>query len=733
MAQKSGRYIIFGLQCDSLSLLYHIGATPDEVDEAGAKQLFDEAMNKGYVTSQSIVIVLNGIAGSGKSSFKRLVLNLPPEEVRVSTGLAEASIRNISISRAIVDDDVQWEITESKELLSMLADAIKKGIPKKESSLPPHESESSSKPQNDCDHESVIPDPLVDPSQPSHDDGQYSPRENISALTDEFDFDDSFLPLIKKSKGSPRLLDVHWVYLIDTGGQPQFLQLLPAFIKNISSCVCFVRLDQDLDDKPTVKFFNKSGTQCGESYESEHTNLQVIESCVRTIHSKCCLNSDKSPSFFVVGTHLDKYEEKSTPPETIETKNSRLGTHLDSLIEQSLKFYKEDELIFPLNCTSREKRDKAVAAEFRKCVMKHCLEPKSKIPLAWFVLEEYIRQYADKKKVVYVDKDTCFRISRKLQMTTETFEAALNHLLKLNIFRSYPSYPNLIFCDTHVVLLKLNELVQHGFELRGGNIHGISSEDIKFRNEGIVNVKYLSKFPRFFSRLFTEESFLKILSDLLAVADLDHGKYFMPCLLKQLSGTDFNKHRTNSQSLSTLLLYLDRRCLPNGLFTTLIASLKNNHQWALSKKHGRVACLYQNCVSFKIPKGSPGVVTLIASFNFIEVHLNCSFESEIDNACFNVFSDIRSGLQTSWQTLYPGHISFKPGFFCTTCTSSDSCPADHYTTVNDRGRFTTCSHDDNCVRELFPSEVRWLKNTSKYNFVHRIIGMKVWKLYILSA
>ena len=603
-------------------------------------------MNEGYVTSQSIVIVLNGIAGSGKSSFKRLVLNLPPEEVRVSTGLAEAAIRNISISRAIVDEnncDVQWEVTDSKELLSMLADAIKE-LPKNESSLSvksSHESDSSCNPQNDIVHESSIPN-----AQPAHDDSDYGHAgESSSALTDhdEFDFhDDSLLPLIKNSKGSRRLLDVHWVYLIDTGGQPQFLQLLPAFIKNISSCVCFVRLDQDLDDKPIVKFFGKSGTQCGESYESEHTNLQVIESCVRTIHSKCCLKSDKSPSFFVVGTHLDKYEEKSTPSETIEAKNSRLNTHLDSLIEHSLKFYKEDELIFPLNCKNSKRRDKAVAAEFRKCVMKNCLEPKSKIPLAWFVLEEYIRQYADKKGVVYVDRDTCFRIARKLQMTTGAFEAALNHLLKLNIFRSYPSFPNLIFCDTHVVLLKLNELVQRGFELRGGKIYGISSEDIKFRNEGIVNVKYLSNFPRFFAGMFTKECFLKILSDLLAVADMHNGSYFMPCLLKELGAEDFNKHRHSSKSLSPLLLYFRSGCLPNGLFTSLIASLKNRHKWKLSYKMNKPACLYRNCIEFGFPGGLPGVITLIASFRLIEVHIfsTCIDGDLLDNVCATVLNDI---------------------------------------------------------------------------------------------
>lgn len=676
-----------------MHVLYLVRGLESVVDEEDAKKLFDEAMKEGHVTSQSVVIILNGIAGSGKSSFKRLVLNLDRAEKRVSTPLAEGAIRNISISRAIVNSDaVQWEVVESEALLAMVADAIK--------------GKSSAKPL------------LVEKG----DDSTLEPDDDVDYISDEeFDLeDDPILPLIRESIGSQRLLDVHWVYLIDTGGQPQFLQLLPAFIRNISSCacVCFVRLDQALDHKPMVEFFDKSGTQCGESYESEHTHLQVIESCVSTIHSKCGLNSEQPPSFLVVGTHLDEYERKN-PHETIAMKNDRLITQLDLSPQQSLKLYKGEELIFPLNCKNPEERDQAVAAEFRKCIMKHCLEPASEIPLAWFVLEEHIRQYADQKKVAYIEKSTCLKLANKLEISRKAFEAALNHLLKLNIFRSYPSSPNLIFCDTHVVLLKLTELVQHGFGLRGGTICGLGSEDIAFVNEGVISVDYLSHFPQFFTGMFTAECFLKILCDLLAVADMDNGKYFMPCLLKQLSGTDFNKYRNSSKSLSTVLLYLDRGCLPNGLFTSLIASLKNNHQWALSKKNHKIACLYQNCVSFKIPKGSPGVVTLIASFNFIEVHLNCPFDSEIDKACISVFNDIRSGLQTSWETLYPGSISFKPAFFCTSCTTegpSDICPADHYATVNDGGMFVTCSHDDSCVKKLLPSEVRWLKNASKYNY-----------------
>ena len=698
-------------------------------EQEAAQHFLDEAAKNGYVTSQSIVIVLVGIAGSGKSSFKRLILSLPPEKDRISTPLAEATIRNLSISRAVIGDSdaVNWEVVDSEQLLKMVADAIKEIGATKDAPL-----DEVYHPDSRSQHQAGSNSPVMAKNSVSQSPGDaevfsHDDTHQQQGTGEEFDScDDRLLPLIHESKGSRRLLGVHWVYIIDTGGQPQFLQLLPAFIKNISSCVCFVRLDQGLDDKPPVKFFDKSGKQCGRSYPSEHTNLQLVESCVRTIHSRCCLQSEASPNFFVVGTHRDEYE-KCPHPETIDMKNERLTTLLKSL-QQSLTFYKADDtgkLIFPLNCKTPENHDKAVAAEFRKCVMKHCPEPNSKIPLAWFVLEERIRQYAVKKNVAYVEKEICFKIAQKLHMSSETFEVALNHLLKLNIFRSYSSLPNLIFCDTQVVLLKLTEIVQHSFQLQESSIYCVSSEDINFKNEGIINTKFLSRFPQFFSDSFTPDYFIRILRELLAIADLQNGKYFMPCLLKELNEKEFHNHRGSSKSLSTLLLYLDGGCLPNGLFTSLIASLKNDHQWTLSKKNYGAACLYQNCVRFRIPGGLPGVVTLIASFSLIEIHLNCPIESKIDRACAKVFSDIKSGLESTWLVLYPGTISFKLAFFCSSCaihlsnapgSSSQDCPPviqSHHATVNDGGEVETCSQDDSRVVELCDSKLRWLKNTSE--------------------
>ena len=115
--------------------------------EVDAEKLLYEAMKKGFVTSQDLILVLVGIAGSGKSSFKRVLLDLPLEELRVSTPLAEAGIRNISRATISGSKGIKWEIIDSEKLLAMLADAvIEVGVPQEPSKIPSTADASPSQP-----------------------------------------------------------------------------------------------------------------------------------------------------------------------------------------------------------------------------------------------------------------------------------------------------------------------------------------------------------------------------------------------------------------------------------------------------------------------------------------------------------------------------------------------------------------------------------------------------------
>ena len=50
------------------------------------------------------------------------------------------------------------------------------------------------------------------------------------------------IELINHSKGSVELFRQKWLYVIDSGGQPQFHELLPTFVHHVSAAAFFVKL-----------------------------------------------------------------------------------------------------------------------------------------------------------------------------------------------------------------------------------------------------------------------------------------------------------------------------------------------------------------------------------------------------------------------------------------------------------------------------------------------------------
>ena len=297
--------------------------------EEAAKKLFDEAMEKGYVESRAIVLLLIGAAGAGKSHFKHLILRLPPPAVRESTALAEAAIRAISICRATISGgDMEWQLVSSQESLRMVADAIKAGVPVRLFPLPhfsvdvlpldltpvkqktqPNRSPSqpSSNPENSMPlaEKAPIPPPDTSPTSPS----------SISSTLESLDLSEpsqlmlekELVDLISQSSGSRKLLDVDWVYIVDSGGQPQFHEILPAFIRYASACVFITKLNESLTDHPTIEYYGRGGQRHGIPYRSLLTHEQILQHCFQALQSRRCTSSSpqSGPMVFVAGTHKD--------------------------------------------------------------------------------------------------------------------------------------------------------------------------------------------------------------------------------------------------------------------------------------------------------------------------------------------------------------------------------------------------------------------------------------------
>jgi len=525
------------------------------------------------------------------------------------------------------------------------------------------------------------------------------------------------IDLIRQSSGSKKLFDVDWLYIVDSGGQPQFHEILPVFIRYASACVFITRLDESLTDYPMIEYYDQDGQQHGSPYRSLLTHEQILERCFQALQSRQCtsLSAQSGPMVFVAGTHKD---QEHRCPESRSAKNKKLLETLRPVLGDKLGLYRlaePDQLIFPVNAKTPSREDEKVASEFRKVVTKSCPHEREKIPIPWFVLEQLIHQCATEKGVSIVSMKRCRQIAHRLHMDDETFRAALDYLVALNIFHFYPKIlPNVLFCDTQVLLDKISELVEYSHSLRGGSattssvsrMQSCSGGWLRFRDEGIITVEFLEEFPKHYvAGVFTPSDLLKLLTDLLIAAHLAGSEYFMPSLLYELQPEEVNEYRCSLMSSpSPLLVHYPGGWLPSGIFTSLIAYLQNICRWKLLFKSGKPVCLHRNCVKFRHPGGRPGSITLIDSFTHFEVHL-VTPKPVSHTLCSEIHRAIFDGLEQAADTLSYTNLHPEEAFFCL-AGGKDCESTPHLAAVADG--YWSCLTNQEVGGELTEEQFVWL-------------------------
>ena len=296
-------------------------------------------MGHGYVKSRAIVVLLFGAAGSGKTHFKELILNRPPPKERVSTHLAEEAIRAISICRAtctVGDEDMEWQLVTSEDLLRTVTDAMRSSpltrfrIPMQvlpldtDHSIQTHTNMSSVKQRARADYSDQAPAKQRTPTDESSSQASSNSAHNTentlshhsdTSTQDCLDLSEAseaqlkvLVDLISQSSGSQKLLDVDLVYIVDSGGQPQFHEILPAFVRYASACVFVTKLNEHLTDYPTIEYYDRGGKQQGTCYRSLLTHEQIMRHCFQILQSRHCISSSpqSGPMVFVAGMHTPR-------------------------------------------------------------------------------------------------------------------------------------------------------------------------------------------------------------------------------------------------------------------------------------------------------------------------------------------------------------------------------------------------------------------------------------------
>ena len=652
-------------------------------------------MKQGYVETVAVKVVITGAAGSGKTCSTEVILGRDPPQHRVSTPVAQ---RPVKLSRVQAQES-NWEVLTEESI----QDAIAKIIQSLGIELPtPVEVEpiattadeqttqiASANTRTSTTNPQQLPtsarksDQQFRDTESTHQKEATSPKVRTLPLASSVE--EKLLKLIDKTKAGGEIPRFEWVYFVDSGGQPQFHEILPVFLKGASICIYVQKLSERLDEYPLVEYYDNKSQLVGKPYRSTYTNEQIFQHCTRTMHShRSKAGKGKAPKILILGTHADLEHECS---ETREAKNKKLLEILQPSFRDDIIYYGQDrkQVIFPLNAKEPGEAEHQLAKQIRELILCKGSHVPDKIPLCWYVLEQALQEMARRQGRVVLTREECFAAALQLHLDEKSFMAALDHLDGLNILSYYRNVlPEVVFTDTQVLLDKATELVRYSHQLKVDPKAGVAfkGEWQKFQDYGLVTAEFLSEFEsHYIPGIFTATELIKLFKELLLVADLNDSEFFMPSLLQNLAGEEVNKHRASDYTVSasestanatesstvatalpssatipestvtatesstsatalttasesstiTALVVQFPHCALFGMFCSLITYLlsdANRHPKAwklLLSTSGSPECLFRNCVQFSIP-GYPGSVCLIDTFRFFEAHIHAPTE-----------------------------------------------------------------------------------------------------------
>ena len=670
-------------------------------------------------------MLLYGSAGVGKTCTMKIVAGEKPPVVRNSTPVATKPVTMYQLQmikgkwcKYISQDRMNLcarisKTTLGREIIkamkkAKIAEAVHRakhqevdggGEQKTSTAASPHQ------PTRDSTRQNEDPTRKPKPSSRSSVD-----RDVLQVIHDVLD--EMFQLIDKCPETEEPLTFIHKLLVSDCGGQPQFHEILPIFLRRMSLIVFVFKLSESFSSRPMIEYY-EDGKALGTPYESHHTTEQLIKEGLQSLHthrsSKGADKDGEAPQIVMVGTHKD---EESKCNESRETKDQKLREMLLPTFEKEIIYYKagENKVLFPMNakCPGVEEEDMAQAI-----VSRFSTENRSdvkKLPLQWLGFEIMLEEITQRLKRGILSRSECLEVAYRLHLDESALDAALIYLDELSLVFYYPEIlPEIVFTNPQVLLDKISELVK----VHHDKLKMCTGDDWqKFFCHALVTVEFLRD-PTFKKHyvpgMFEPKHLVFLYRKLLIFADFSEGEFFVPSLLRMLSNEELSTQRLLVESIvAPLVLHFPDGPPRRGIFCALTSFLTSpeNHfpgPWALKKPARSITptCLHRNCIQFMIPcVKTPCTVTLIDTLLQFEIHVSVSSAPVASKLCSTVKGAISTGLRKA--NLVLGYTNSTPSFaLLCPCGKGDAHPA----TIGDG--CWICSLDVGVGKEFDANQLFW--------------------------
>ena len=580
--------------------------------------------------------MLFGSAGSGKTCTMQVILDEDPPEEYTSTPLAA---RPVKVYRVDMTES-EWKKLSRKEQDLVIAkachsyDAYELADLAQISDVPPAFISTSNSEKVRAKHSSIQPTFSHIATASKDGDGAKTSKGEVAPVLPSLDTYDGLLSRMEECSTNDAITVIKRVQISDCGGQPQFHEVLPVFIKGTTLYLFVFKLNEELSAHPVVKYYENGKAIC-DAYPRAETNEQILEHCLRVIRSQKATVGSEPPRIMIIGTHKDK--EHECTKETRAAKNEKLINLLLPEFVDEVEFYCRDpkQLVFPLNAKTPGDEEKGTA-KYVRTLVSECSASIVEIPLQWHGLEVLLEDLVKVLKRGILSIEECLTAAQDLHFDDEAaFDAALKYLHELNIVFYYPDIlPGVVFASAQVLLDKVTELVKAIHEERYGTAVKRNRRGKMWRrfcDHALVSAEFLAQeeFQKHYKPgLFDHNDLMLLFKKLLIFAVISEMEVFVPALLRRLTKDELREHRISCNASPLVLTFPKYGGPLLGVFCATVVALlspDNVHpcRWKLDMKDDGItpACLYRNCVQFNIPD-RPGSITLVDSFEQIEVHVS---------------------------------------------------------------------------------------------------------------
>ena len=711
-------------------------------------------------------VLFCGATAAGKSNFLNLLMEEKFQPLHVSTGVIKSHQITIAMKAIISSDD------DKTEFRTM---SIDNEILQLESFIPEKHTASASA-SNVFTFDLEVPtqdfESEIYPAAKSYSKTEsFKHTENETKIESESKSDPDHknvdrtaegdkLALANINEGAKRLnKKPHgktWDILtfMDTGGQPQFISMLPAV--NSFAMITFIihKMEpggqKSLDEMVKVQYGNEKGEISFKVHPHKYTYHQLIETLISYSSNILLPNTEfldklkvenikteTSRSISLVGTHsgneqlseedindIDKELTKVVKQSGVNHIKPSLNKNYQSIVPVDNKVQNKSLQIQSIvEDTKRYTKPSKIRHYIQKFLNNQDV---IHVPVKWLLLELEIRKMCLEKHCNLIAYSQVQELAKRKKLDYngefgEDHSIDGDQFIKQGLrfhhsfgvllyFEEVEGMQELVITNHQWLFDKLSRIVEYSFSCD-------TQEETRDLNNGIFKRALLGRDCLDISKDFEDSqidtkkidpinAFLKLLEHLQIAAPLNEttDKYFMPCLLHSCDLNDIKAkiRKYKAKNIEPLLIQfksMDNKtyALPRGIFCFLIVELMVSMKWEpYGQAHVNLLTLFK--------KDTAHYITLVDRIFCLEVHVTYKENSNIHS---EVLEAIKSALQLISKKLkIPDNLCY--GFMCL-CQVNEEMHVSYLREENDK--YSWCA--ENSSTELTDVHTIWLKEYYK--------------------